>query len=201
MNTTVNATANTTQPSVIERFGIKLGTGACSVLNTVRDMTYVYDDYYDKKEDKNILDKAMKGMSTLGHVGSSIVKNVGQAGVNIIKSEPVQNMKKSISNAYTNMRTKYVDHLFDNYDKIKTDRESGKTGFGQGFKEFFNTSLLCVEYAYSKGENFVKNLGKSHETVKENIKGSSAYQKLISERDKADNIEKTDIEKTELERT
>lgn len=167
--------------NAIESIGVSLGAGTCRIMNAFRTMSDEYEDYYEKKENKGILDHVFNAANSLGRGGVKLVAGIGRTASSIAKSEPVQGIKSGIANAYDKLREKYTGYLTKTSERLKDEMESGEAiGIGTRFKSFATSTLKVIDSAYQKGEGFVKSTAKTVSNIGKGVKGSEAYHELTA---------------------
>lgn len=183
---------------IARNMGVRLGAGACNILNSFREASNEYEDYYANKENKSVADYVMKAANTIGRGGARIIAGAGRIAGEALRSEPARKIKSGIMNAYDAIREKYSDYLNKSSDQLegemsRKELEGGGAGFGLKFQSFLNSAAKAVDKAYSKGEDIVKNTAKGLGDVARGIRNSEAYRNLASAAGKAENSAEKDI--------
>lgn len=165
--------------------GIKLGAGACSVLNSFRNASDKYENYYSQKEKKGVFDYVVNAANSIGRGAASIVSTAGKTVSAVAGSKPVQAVKSGILNAYDTLREKYQSYLTTSSDQLAAKREEKaktgeKTGFSLGFQTFLNSTAKIIDKVYSGGESLVKSATAGVKDVVKGVKGSDAYKNLTA---------------------
>lgn len=186
-------------PSWIQKFGINIGTGVCSIFNKIRQQSDSYENSYESMKQNgekpslyqiglNIANKTLR-------ISGNVLSGFGSVVKTVAKSDEIKEIGSGIKSGYQSIRENYKSALGNFAEKVKAETDeiaaSGeKAGFAVKFKSFISSMANGIESAYSKGENVVgKTASKISESVKSmgsEIKKSDAYSQLIHAREQSD---------------
>ena len=179
-------------PGVAESLGTAIGQGACTVLSKLRDKSREFKDYYagKDKKDRTLVEKIGNAANTVVRAGANTVRGVGRFVGGIVGSDEFKDLTKSASAKYDDIRSKYKELLKNSEKDVDSRKRSGEYGFKLGFKSFMTAVLSTVDKVYGVGEKVVKSAARGLISVKDGIKGSDAYKKLVNDIHEQEKIDK-----------
>lgn len=196
--------------NMFEKLGVTLGTGACRVLNTIREKSNAYDKAYytDPRMQSSLMASAMFVANRVGRTGVSIIKEMTGVTADVFKDSmtEIKKVNTELKEINNNLYSDYKNMIKTSQAQLQ-DMRDGEVSVGTRFKSFMVNMAASINDAYDKTHDFrikaADNIKTFAGNIKESfakqggeIKKSSAYQQLMSAKAKS---EAEDTEKSEAE--
>ena len=177
--------------NTVKNISFILGTGTCRAINAIKDKSDQFDAQYKASDKISVKDYVLNLANTIGRSGAKFLTQTVGAAKDITKTEGFSKAKEYVKESYNEIRDGYSKRLSDSIDKVEKEQAKGgeKEGFEKfslGFRSMMNTIGKTVGLVCSKGEQFISKSVTAISAGLEETKKTSAYQKLIAEKNKSD---------------